>query len=367
MKRLVIPFFALGFYGSTYAQDLPSPWKITGFVDGYWGSQSSNHVKGSTRIGRQFDLRNEQFRLCAAQLNFLYTDPAGRFSATISPWIGDNARLLYLAEPGSSHFAKHLAQAYLTWNLNKLGASVDIGKFYSWIGYESPESWKNDLYSRGLLYTLAQPVYHTGARLTLPLNSQCGVSAFFTQGWNQSDSTGSGLTLGAQLRYTPNRKTYISIGVISGKEGDTDQNRAGGFGGIGFPTAGRAQTDLADVILTYQANPRLKLALNADFAKASGGGKVGNWSGYALSAKYQATSKLSYGARIESVSDEDGLRLVQSANVNALTLGADYALNSLFMARLEYRIDWSNAALFNSSAGSSRSQGTFNLSLGVRF
>ncbi len=367
MKRLIIPFFAVSLCASTLAQDTPSPWKITGFVDGYWGVQSPNPGKGLTRVGRQFDVRNEQFRLSSAQLNFLYTDPAGRFTATISPWIGDNARLLYVAEPSNSHFAKHLAQAYVTWNLSTSGATVDIGKFYSWIGYESPESWQNDLYSRGLLYTLAQPVYHTGARLTLPLNSQWGVSAFVTQGWNQSDSTGAGLTLGAQLRYTPNSKTYISFGVVSGNEGDTDPNRAGGFGGIGFPTAGRARTNLADVILTYQASPRLKLALNADFAQASGAGKDGNWSGYALSGRYEATGKLSYGSRIESVSDDDGLRLGQSATVNSLTLGADYALNSLFTDRLEYRKDWSDRALFNSSSGSTKTQGTFNLALGVRF
>lgn len=339
--------------------------KVTGFAEGYLGWSSPNAGTGATRVGRQFDTRNRQGRLAAAQVNIQYTDPSGKFGATLSPWFGDNADILFLGERTDSKVAKHLAQAYITFMGNNV--TVDAGKFYSWIGNESPESLSDDVYSRGFLYTLAQPVYHLGARLSTQINPQWGASLYGTAGWNQVQRPGGGITFGAQIRFAPDAKTSASLGFISGKEGDDKPNHVGGFGGIGFGSAGTAQTDLVDFIVSHQATPKLKLALNADYASAHGNGKSGTWSGVAGFARFQHDAHWAFGARIESVRDHGGLRLGQPASLGSFTLGADYAVDAQWVVRGEIRHDWSNVSLFNSTSGARRNQTTFNVSVGFKF
>jgi len=347
--------------------DSSDAWKVTGLIDVYYGTSLTNQVRGFTRSARQFDVRNEQGRLAAAQLNITYTNPTGRFGATLSPWLGDNANLLYLTEPSQSQIAKHLAQAYVTFADPESQLTVDLGKFYSWIGYEGAESLGNDLYSRGFLYTVAQPVYHLGFRVSKQLNDQWGASAFLTNGWNQVERGHNGVTGGLQVRYAAGPKTSASIGVISGREGGNRANRAGSFGGIGYGSAGPASTTLTDIIVTHQATDKLKLAVNADYATARGGGKSGTWSGVALSARYQHDEKLGVGMRLETVRDDGGLRLGQRASASSMALGLDYWADTDVLLRAEFRRDWSNSALFGSNIGPRRTQGTLTLSIGVRF
>ncbi len=341
--------------------------KVTGFIDAYYGWSQPLQGRGLTRTARQFDPRNDEPRLAAAQLNIVYTDPRGRFGATISPWLGDNADLLFLSERTDSKIAQHLAQAFVTFTDLKSGLGIDVGKFYSWIGYESPESMGDDLYTRGLLYTLAQPVYHVGARANRQFNPRWGASLFAVNGWNQVERAGGGLTIGVQLRYAPDAKSNVTVGFISGREGADRPNHAGSFGGIGYGSPGPAQTDLIDLSVTRQTTDRLKIALNADYASAHGNDKSGTWAGGALSARYQQNGKLGFGARVESVQDVGGLRLGQSATLGSFSFGVDYWAHPQVLLRAEYRKDWSNVALFTSRSGLRAQQSSFNLAVEVKF
>lgn len=367
LTSLLLPNLTLAFAPTSPRSEESKAWKVTGFIDAYHGWSGPRQGRGLTRAGRQFDPRNEEGRLAAAQLNITYTDPSGRFGATLSPWAGDSANLLFLTEPSDSKLAKHLAQAYLTFTDPKNGLSVDLGKFYSWIGFEGAESMGDDLYSRGLLYTLAQPVYHLGARVNKQIDAKWGASAYLTNGWNQVERDGGGLTGGFQIRYAPDAKTSAALGVISGPEGGYTANRVGSFGGIGYSSTGTSQTDLVDFIVSHQATDKLKLALNGDYASARGNGKSGNWSGFALIARYQHDSKLGFGARLELVRDDGGLRIGTNGTVNAFALGVDYWAHAQVLLRAEYRQDWSSVALFGSTTGPRKNQGTFTLAIGVKF
>lgn len=368
MNKALLSLLALCPVATAFADGSDNPWKITGFAEGYYGSSSPDQGKGLTRFGRMFDGRNEQFRLSAAQLNFLYTDPKGRFSALISPFIGDNADTLYLTEPKSSNLVKHLAQAYVTWNIDKNGKTLDFGKFYSWIGYEKAESMDNDVYSRGLLATLGQPVYHYGVRFNMPFNERWGLTLAATEGWNQTESEASGMSFGGQLRYKASDRTNVALNVITGEEGDTNRNNGGTHGGIGLGNNGLIQTDLVDLVLTHQLNSRTKLGFNFTNVNLEVDSFDTTWTGWALHVAHQWNDKLSFGARIESFSDEDGLRLGTSdTSANSFTICANYKLNTLFTLRGEYRKDFAKDEIFTTTNGFSKNQGTFNISLGVRF
>ena len=59
----------------------------------------------------------------------------------------------------------NLGQAYASWNVTDY-LRLDIGVFTSFIGAENLHSWENLNYTRGALYFLFQPGWHTGLRAT---------------------------------------------------------------------------------------------------------------------------------------------------------------------------------------------------------
>jgi hypothetical protein len=63
-------------------------------------------------------------------------------------------------------------------------ATHDVGKFGTPVGFEDNESPPNWNYSRGLLFTLAEPSYHTGVRATYPATAGLAFSVFWLNGWN---------------------------------------------------------------------------------------------------------------------------------------------------------------------------------------
>ena len=60
----------------------------------------------------------------------------------------------------------------MKWPVTWMGKSlqVDAGKFVTHMGFEVIESKDNWNYSRGLLFQFAIPYFHTGVRVTGPIN-----------------------------------------------------------------------------------------------------------------------------------------------------------------------------------------------------
>jgi len=59
------------------------------------------------------------------------------------------------------------------------GLVIDVGKFGTPLGLASNETQKNWNYSRSLLYTLAEPTYHTGLRATYPLADSFALTGYW--------------------------------------------------------------------------------------------------------------------------------------------------------------------------------------------
>ncbi len=338
-------------------------WTLSGAIDFYHGWANPKVGVGPIRVGRQFDFRNEQLRLATAQVTVKYRPDKEGFGFTLTPSFGDNTDTLFGYDRTSSTWVKHFAEAYVTLKRQKL--TLDLGKFYSWIGWEGVEAWNNDLYSRALLFTMVQPNYHTGLRGSYAFNEKNTLSLYATKGWNQTSRNASGLTLGAQYKRVLDSKTTAYLGVISGKEGSASVNNSGaGFGGIGFLAPGVLDTTLYDLIITREHNAKWRFSLNASSAKA-GGSKFYGISGV---ARYQLSPKVAIAARAEGVGDDQGVRFGTPAHVTSLTLGMDYLLSPQTTARFDVRNDVANTALFpRLGGGTSKTQTTFNLGIVVRF
>ena len=90
-----------------------------------------------------------------------------------------------LFEPGGTNYLKYVQQAYVSYLVPAgKGLTVDFGKFVTWNGAEVIESKDNWNYSRSLLFALAIPYYHMGARVGYAVNDKVSVTGFLVNGWN---------------------------------------------------------------------------------------------------------------------------------------------------------------------------------------
>ena len=83
---------------------------------------------------------------------------------------------------------RHLWQAYGTY-LFPVGASglqADFGKFASILGYETNYAKDNQAFSRSYLFDFL-PFYHSGLRLTLPVNQKVSLLYMLTNGVQQTE------------------------------------------------------------------------------------------------------------------------------------------------------------------------------------
>lgn len=337
-------------------------WTLSGALDFYHGWSRPRVGVGPVRIARQFDIRNEQLQVATAQVTIKYRPDKEGFGFSLTPCVGDHADILFGYDRTSSLWVKHLAEAFGTYKKKNL--TIDLGKFYSWIGWEGVEVWNNDLYSRALLYTIVQPNYHTGLRATYAINDNNTVSLYATKGWNQTSRHPKGLTYGAQYKRVIDPKTTAYLGFITGKEGSVSANNSGTFGGIAFLAPGVLDTTLFDFILTREHSAKWRFSFNATSAKA-GGNKFYGASGV---VRYQVNPKTAVALRAETVGDDRGIRFGTPAHMSSLTLGVDYALSPQTTARFDLRNDSSNVALFPRIGGTTaKTQTTFNLGIVVRF
>ena len=66
------------------------------------------------------------------------------------------------------------------------GLQADFGKFASMLGYETNYAKDNNDFSRAYLFNFL-PFYHSGLRLTLPVNDKVTVMYMLTNGIQQTE------------------------------------------------------------------------------------------------------------------------------------------------------------------------------------
>lgn len=341
---------------------------FTGHIDVYYGTSFQKPRAGNNILGRQFDVRHSGFSLAIAQVNLERAAALGKLGFRLELTAGRNADTINATEPAGRNSFKAIHQAYASYKPSEAW-TLDFGKFLTWIGYEGALSADNDNYSRSFLFFAGQPLYHAGLRATGSVG-KLSAGLYAVNGWNEVEDSNGSPTFGASLGGPVTDKLSFNLGVLAGSEGSRNANPAGSFGGIAFGTAGQSDVLLGDLVLVYQATPKLKLALNADAAKAngSGGAPDGEWYGLAAYAKYAVDDKVSLGARWETFSDPDSIRTGADSLVNTATLNVDYAAQKDLLFRLEYRADRANQALFlKERNAATKRQETLTLSAVFRF
>ena len=145
-----------------------------------------NFNQSSPEALRNFDITHNSFSLNYAEVAVAKAPTElSRAGFRMDFGAGDTANLVNAFEPGGTDFLKYVQQAYVSFLAPAgKGLTIDFGKFVTPAGAEVIESKDNFNYSRGLLFALAIPYYHAGARVGYSFNDKVSLTGYLVNGWN---------------------------------------------------------------------------------------------------------------------------------------------------------------------------------------
>jgi hypothetical protein len=281
---------------------------LSAFVDANYGFQTAkqgspapahrayewNNFSTDPATGNSFSNQNG-FGLSWAGIDASYD--AGQLGATISLRAGPAVPIFYGGDSGPLGI-DNITQAFVNWTpIPQL--SIDVGQFSTIFGAEVAESWQNLNYSRGALYYLMQPFWHTGLRATVSPNDKVAITGMVVNGVNSAHDDNESPALALQLSLTPNEMFSLSAGWLTTPQPSTDTGNFDNF---------------FDLVASLTVD-RFSLVLNADFDVNADKTNTGPgytqhlqspmfW-GISLAAAYQATDLFGVALRGEYLSDSD--------------------------------------------------------------
>jgi hypothetical protein len=262
-----------------------------------------------------------------------------------------------LNDCGSSYY---ISQAFIQYLIpfTSNGITMKAGKFNTLVGAEVAQATANFNITRGAVYSIMQPIDHTGV--------------LFDTRWGESGFTTAFGVVNSGLNGFPN----IALGggggggiFFSGSDGDVNDDKSvigqlgwnsdtfgaavtaiwgkdiSGFviGGGGNISRNDRSQGLIDLVLTWDPNERISTWLNFDYGWAKPGGQTQHGYGVAVAGRYAVTERMGISTRFEWVADKNGFAgWVANGNKSdlfTLTGTADYALTNNLMLRGEVRWD----------------------------
>jgi hypothetical protein len=187
--------------------------KFGAFVDGYLNvNYNFPKPQSGTNLYRAPDANNG-FALTWVGLDV--THEAKPIGGTISLRFGPAAS--QFAGNDTQYGLQYVRQAFATWKPTEKIA-LDFGKWDAISGAEVADSQNNMNYTRGALYWLAQPLFHTGLRATYQPSDAIAFRLMAVNGWNDTIDNNLGKTFGAQIALTPVKQFSASVTYITGPE-----------------------------------------------------------------------------------------------------------------------------------------------------
>jgi hypothetical protein len=306
--------------------------EVSGFVDVYVGYNFNTPSTRQAQV-RNFDIQHNSFSLNLAELSLEKKPTAdSRAGFRVDLDYGPTATMVSAAEPGGTQTFQNILQAYASY-LAPLGQGLqfDIGKFATPMGNEVIKTRDNWNYSRSLLFTLAEPYYHAGVRVSYSVNDHVSLSAHLVNGWNNVVDNNSGKTVAVQATLKPSAALTIVQSYMGGPEQANDN------------------TDwrhLVDTVLTYTATPTVSLAMNYDYGRDTIAGSSVTWQGVAGYLRYQPKQWFAITPRAEYYDDPNGTTTGVTQKVKEATLTVEFKHKDGMLLRAEYRHDMSDTPFF---------------------
>jgi Putative beta-barrel porin-2, OmpL-like. bbp2 len=332
-------------------------------MDGYY-SYNSNDPIGRVNLLRAFDVSSNAFSLNQAALvleNAPDPDNGKRFGLRLDFQYGQATETLQgnpSNEPRPDIY-RNIFQAYGTYvfPIGK-GLTIDFGKFASSLGMEGNYTKDQINYSRSYWFDFL-PFYHMGVRANYKFSKEIAFNYWIVNGTQQTEPFNGFKDQFLGFTITPNDKVTWNVNYYLGQEhpdviffpnGGAPPNlpteQGVPFEPILNPPAGKLH--IFDTYVNWQATPKLMLALEADdeierlFTYSS----PSHTDGGAAYFRYQLTPKVAVAARAEYLSDRGGLFTGVTQAIKETTFTTEYKFVEGFLARGEWRTDFSNQPYF---------------------
>ena len=360
----------------------PGLWENTTLnflFDGYY-EYNFNSPIGRANLLRAFDVSSNSFSLNQADIVIENAaDPAAgkHWGARVDLQFGQATETLQ-GNPTNElrpDIYRNIFQAYGTIAPNN-HLTVDFGKWSSSIGLEGNYTQDQMNYSRSYTFDFL-PFYHMGARVAYKVNDGITLNYWIDNGTQQTEANNGFKDQLFGFTATPHKNISWTANYYLGQEHpdviffqNSNPPNLPTLQGVSFepilnPPTGK--THIFDSYATWQATPKLTFALEGDYVierdlLTSPPIHVDDGAFY---ARYQVTPKFALAGRTEYLSDRGGLYTGTTQALKEVTLTTEWKFATGFVARIEWRRDFSNQPFFyTATLGTlSKSQSTAGIGL----
>ena len=363
---------------------LPGGATLNYMFDGYY-EYDFNHPIGRIQYLRAYDVLSNSFSINQADVMFAL-DPnvaeGRRYGLRLDLQFGQATDTLQ-GNPANEvrpQIYRNIFQAYGTYvaPLGK-GLTVDFGKWASSLGIEGNYTKDQVNYSRSFFFDYL-PFYHMGVRASYKVNDRLALNYWIVNGTDQTEPTNSYKDELFGFTAQPTKNILWNFNYYVGQ----DHPDVGPATNCTVPLqpglcvqqinpAPNGKAHIFDSYVTWNATPKLTLSAEGDYVVSrewanSAPGESSAPSlvdGGAAYARYQWKPRMALGGRVEYFNDRNGLYSGTSQALKEFTGTYDYKFGEGFLARAEFRRDWSNVPFFltNKPGVLSASQPTFTMGL----
>lgn len=270
-------------------------------------------------------------------------DVGGRFDLlygtdarfTLAEGLDDNI----VSDDASRFYKMSLPQLYAEVAVDRL--AVQMGRFYTILGYESVMAPQNFFVSHSYSMQYAEPLTHTG--LLARYGGPCGLTWLggFTRGWNNWEDNNDDLDVIAGVNWTScDNRQSVSAAVTSGPQDDL----------------GRNDRTVTSLVIQQAFNSWVSYVFdgNVGYENGTAGQRDAEWYGFVNYLIADINPCWSLGVRQEWFSDDDGVRvtghsvpggasvLLPAGHWQELAVGVNYRPGDNWLVRSEARWDWAD-------------------------
>jgi hypothetical protein len=329
-------------------------------IDGYYG-YNFNAPIGRVNLLRAYDVSSNSFSINQADLVIEHLPTTSeRMGGRLDIMFGQATETLQgsSANEQRPQVWRNLFQAYGSY-LAPVGSGLelDFGKFASSLGSEGNYTKDQIAYSRAYSFNYL-PFYHMGLRANYNLTPKVNVAYWLVNGANDTEDLNGFKSQAFIFTLKPASTVSWNVNYYFGEEardvlptlnpGAPTSPTQPGLPTTNINPAPNGREHIFDTYATWNATPKLTLVgeadyvLNRSYAEQQPGRVVIG----GFEAQYQLPRDWSLGARTEYFDDRGGLFSGTTQALKEATLVATHQFAPGFLAKAEYRRDFSNQRFF---------------------
>jgi len=379
----LIPYSKEKVINKEYTKNL---YNIGMLIDSYYAA-NLNYPLSDERSYAVKANRNNEFNINLLYVDLNLTQERYRGRAAIQYGTAVNAN--YITESTTDKYSnqisvRNIQEAYAGVRLGK-NVWIDMGIFFSHIGFSSWISSKNWNYTRGFMADFS-PYYASGVRVMTEISSRLEIEFYLINGWSQVSDINKSKSIGTQIDYDVSNRFSIVYNTYIGDESPKDRKMKFNNTVYSYDILKNKQMRyFQDLIFSYKLTEKIELAMAFDIGFQNIGFKdeyfldgnyyrkpsntYSRWYGSTIWSRYKINESYYTALRIEKFIDPQNTIVpiekksdIYSINpsyryngfhVNAITLGLDYIIDSRAFLRLEGKYYYSPDPIYeykNSSA-----------------